>query len=127
MKERLLTYNRDIVCLPKSYGQSTTINIPKSRAELGNNGLIGKITLNSSMSEEEIFSEIRSVFRVLMNHNNNFSFQVLQPMGGSNKSLTIPAVSYSFKWTASTIVPKSNKVPIYILAKEPLLKVSKQL
>lgn len=125
-KEKLLKYNRDIICLPKSYGQSTTIAIPKSRAELGKNGLIGKIALDSSMSEDEIFNEIRSVFRGPMNHNNNFAFKVLQTMGGSNKSLTIPAVSHSFKWTASTIVPKSNKVPIYILAREPLVKVSTQ-
>ena len=110
----------------KSYGQSTTIAIPKSCAELGKNGLIGKIALDSSMSEDEIFHEIRSVFCGPMNHNNNFAFKVLQTMGGSNKSLTIPAVSHSFEWTASTIVPKSNKVSIYILAREPLVKVSTQ-
>ena len=45
-------------------------------------------------------------------------------MGGTSKSLAIPSVSDSFKWTASAIVPKNSKVPLYILAKEPLVKVS---
>ena len=39
--------------------------------------------------------------------------------------LTIPALSDSFKWTASAIVSKNAKVPLYIiLAKEPPNKLS---
>jgi len=75
------------------------------------------------MTEEEIFTEIRSVFRTPMDGNEEFSFDVLQPTGGKSKGLTIPALSPSYKWTASSIVPKSAKVPLYILAKEPLIQV----
>lgn len=76
------------------------------------------------MSEEEIFDEIRSVFRVPMGENSSFSFDVLQPTGGKRKELIIPALSSSYKWTASSIVPKNAKSPLYIIAKEPLIKVN---
>jgi hypothetical protein len=123
-KEKLFTYDRDIICLPMSHGDGTSaIKIPKSRMELAKNGLIGKIRLTSMMTEEVIFDEIRSVFRGPMNGNTEFSFEVLQPMGGTSKCLTIPSLSDSFKWTASAIVPKNAKNPLYILAKEPLVQI----
>lgn len=121
--KKLFTYDRDIICLPKSYAVSSEIKIPKDRMELATNGLIGKIRLSSETSEKTIFAEIRSVFREPMNNNELFQFDILQPMGGSSKSLTIPSLSESFKWTASAIISKNAKVPMYILAKEPLVKV----
>ena len=81
---------------------------------------MGKIHLTSSMSEPEIMNEIRSVFKKPMKSNPNFPFKVLQPTGGSSKGLSIPALSSSFKWTASAIAGKSNKVIIYILAEDEL-------
>lgn len=124
-KEKLFTYDRDIVCLPMSHAQhgSSTIKIPKCRMNLAKMGLIGKIRLTSMMNEEMIFDEIRSVFRGPMNENKEFKFEVVQPMGGTSKCLTIPSLSDSFKWTASAIVPKNAKSPLYILAKEPLIQV----
>lgn len=123
-KEKVFTYDRDIICLPKSYGRSSNIPIPRSRTQLSKNGLIGKIRLTSDMTQEDIFDEIRSVFRGPMQGSSTFLFDVLQPAGGHSKSLTIPALSDSFKWTASAIVSKNAKVPLYVLAKEPLNKVS---
>lgn len=124
MKERFFTYDRDIICLPMSYGSSSAINIPKSRANLAKNGLIGKLRLTSDMTEETIFDEIRSVFRGPMGNSKSFCFDVLQPTGGSSKSLTVPSLSHSFKWTASAILPKNAKMPLYIRAKDPLVCVN---
>ena len=87
---------------------------------LGRNGLMGKIRLSSSMSEEMIMDEIRSVFRRPMEDKDNFMFPILQPSGGSSKSLSIPALSSSYKWTAGAVAGKNSKMPIYILAEDPL-------
>ena len=95
------------------------ITIPRSREELSKAGLVGKISLSSDMSEDAIFEEIRSVFQGPMRGSSLFSFEVLQSTGGKSKSLTIPAVSSSFRWTASAIA-KNPKMPIYILAQDPL-------
>ena len=72
------------------------------------------------MTQDDIYHEIRSVFRGPMEGSSTFLFDVLQQAGGKSKSLTTPALSDSFKWTASAIVTKNAKVPLYILAKEPL-------
>ena len=79
------------------------------------------------MTQDDIFDEIRSVFRGPMDGSNTFLFDVLQPAGCHTKSLTIPALSDSFKWTASTIVSKNAKVPLYILAKESLKGIQIQI
>ena len=105
VKAKLFTYDSDIICLPKSYGGSSTIKIPKTRTELG------KIRLTSNMTEQMIFDEIRSVFHEPMGGSTAFAFSILQPMGGTSKSLAIPSLSDSFKWTASAIVPKNSKGP----------------
>ena len=55
------------------------------------------------MTQDDIFDEIQSVFRGPMDGSNTFLFDVLQPAGDHSKSLTIP---------------------LYILAKESLNKVS---
>ena len=49
-----------------------------------------------------------------------FEFRILQATGGTSKSLTIPAVSSSFKSTAAAIAGKNAKAPIYIPAKDKL-------
>ena len=70
VKERVYSYDRDIVCLPQSYaGKSKVIPIPRNRDELSIAGLVGKITLTSDISEEAIFDEIQNVFRVPMKGN----------------------------------------------------------
>ena len=59
-----------------------------------------------------------------MNGSTTFPFEVLQPTGGSSKSLTVPALSNTYEWNATNISPKSAKTAIYIRAKEPLVNVS---
>ena len=66
------------------------------------------------MSQDEIFDEIRRVFSGPMKGDSTFRFEVLQPTGGSSKSLTVPALSSSYEWTASSILPKNAKVSLYI-------------
>ena len=59
-------------------------------------------------------AEIRFVFSMPMGNQSNFGFKILQPFGSSNKSLSVPALSFSFKWTASAIAGKNSKTPIYV-------------
>lgn len=97
--------------------QQGDISIPrgKERERLGQNGLIGKVRLTSDMSEEEIFSEIRTVFCKAMGNDSNFPFTVLQPTGSGCKTLSIPSTSASFLWTAREICGSAKNV-IYIMA-----------
>ena len=69
----------------------------KYRADLASWGLIGKLYLTSTMSDEEVIAEICTVFKDQMNNNPKFPFVYLQPTGGRSKSLTIPSQSSSFK------------------------------
>ncbi len=73
---------------------------------LGRNGLIGKIRLTSFMSESAIMSEIRSMFHVPMEEKNDFVFKILQASGGNSKTLSLPSLSASFKWTAGAVCGK---------------------
>lgn len=122
--ERLFTYDRDIVCLPQSFvGKTGLITIPRQREKrefLACNHLCGKIQLSSAMSQDEIYKEIRSVFRRPMDNDSLFRFEILQNSGGNTKSLNIPVLSPSYKWTAGAICGKNAKVPIYILARDKL-------
>ncbi len=106
-KERLMSYDRDIMCFPKSYGkQSDLINIPKKRSRrefLAKNKLIGKIQMNSAMREDDIFEEIRACFRRPMRGNDSFRFKILQPSGGDTRCLMVPEVSESYKWSAGAV------------------------
>ena len=55
------------------------------------------------MTEEDIYSEVRSVFAKPMRNDPLFPFRFLQATGRGNKTLTIPAVSTHFRWTASKV------------------------
>lgn len=105
-KPKVTTYDRDIVCLPFSYSSSDgqyAIPRKESRANLASNGLIGKICLASDMEEDEILSEIRSVFANAVGHDPAFPFSLLQRCGPGTNALTAPSLSSSFSWTAREI------------------------
>ncbi len=113
-------YDRDIICIPKCLCSGTCIKIPRSkqiRETLGRNGLIGKIRLTSFMSESAIMSEIRSVFHVAMEEKHDFVFKT---SGGNSKTISLPSLSASFKWTAGAICGKNSKMPIYFWRKTTL-------
>lgn len=114
-----MQYNRDVMCLPSSYGDGgwNSISVPrgKQRAILAKLGLQGKVTLSSDMSEDSICNEIRSAFVEAMGHDSSFPFTFLQTSGGGGKTLVVPSLSSSFQWNAQEVC-KLGKSCIYILA-----------
>ena len=123
--QRMYTYDRDIICLPKSQlGKDGLVRIPRKKSMrdyLAMNKLIGKIRPTSDMSEGAIFREIRSVFGGPMDCDPNFPFKILQTCGGGSKTLSAPVLSSSFKWTAGAVAGRNTKVPVYILAEDDLI------
>lgn len=122
---RLYTYDRDIACLPKRFAkkEDALIPIPRKREIrqfLAVNKLVGKIQLKSNMDEKEMFREIRSVFRGPMDEDSSFPFSILQPSGGGSRTLMVPELSHSYRWTASSLAGGNAKTPIYILAEDAL-------
>lgn len=125
-KGKLIVYERDIMCLPQSFLRDI-ISIPKKknvRHFLAANKLVGKIQLRSNMDETEIFQEIRSVFHVPMRYSEDFNFKILQSSGGDSRSLIVPELSHSYKWTAGAVAGRNAKTPIYILAEDDLQVIS---
>ena len=120
---KITYYNRDVICLPQSYARGNCKSIPiprkKARTTLAEMGLQGKISLRSDMLEEAINCEIRSAFADVMGHDPFFPFAFLQLSGGGSKTLTLPSLSSSFRWTAGE-VGKLGKSVIYILAQRKL-------
>ena len=55
-----------------------------------------------------------------MGYNDQFQFTILQTSEGDSKSLMIPELSSSYRWTATAIAGRNAKVPIYILADDEL-------
>ena len=121
-KKKFQEWDRDIMCIPLEYARGSEVTIPrgKLRVEFASKGLAAKIRLNSEMSENEIFAEIRSAFSVVMGNDEDFQFQILQSAGGGTKSLVVPGRSTSFVWTAKQVVATAGRGAIYILAKQEL-------
>ncbi len=123
-KGREITYERDIICLPKSFGaHKDLIEKPKTKMKrqfLVRNKLVGKLKILSSMDEEEVFYEIRSIFRKPMRGDESFQFKILQPCGGDSRSLMLPEVSETYRYTAGAVAGRNAKTPVYILAEDPL-------
>ena len=121
--ESVKTWTRSIICLPKDYQgkEGQTIQIPRKRkrAILGQCGLIGKILLKSTMTEEDIKSEVRSVFSQAMGHDPLFPFRFLQATGSGTKTLTVPGVSTHFHWTSSEVAGLGSS--IYVIADQDLV------
>ena len=87
------------------------------RQHLAKHGLGSKIMLSSDIDEfQNICRNMMFFFSNSFGHK-NFRFQILQPTGGFNKSLTISQVSHQYKWFTSSMAGKKGKVPI--LAQEP--------
>ena len=122
-RESAQVWDRDIVCIPKADGEASPISFPrgKSRAKLAAKRLIGKIRLTSTMSENEMEKEVRSVFKCQMHNREDFPFVFLQCTGAGSKSLSIPSKSATFTWTPQQVAKLGNsKSPIYILAQDEL-------
>ena len=112
------------MCLPVEY-DANRISYPrgKFRAKLAASGLIGKLHLLSSMTVEEVQEEICSVFSKPMGGRKDFPFTYLQPTGAGTRTLTVPSVSPSFRWTAQQVAKMgSSSQAIYIIAKDKLIE-----
>ena len=117
-----ISFDRDIICLPYNYPEKTGIfPFPrgKVRSTLGTQGLIGKFNIDSGMSENEIFSEIRSVFKLPFNGDEEFPFKILQSAGMGSKSLIVPALSSNYEWKAREVASSGGKL-VYIWAQKEL-------
>ena len=80
-------------------------------------GLIGKIRLSSDMNEDDVKREVCSVFQGPMGNDLNFPFVFLQAAGEGSKTLVIPSVSSTYRWTAQQVSRLAGqKGNIYILA-----------
>lgn len=89
----------------------------KKKFILAAQGLTGKVHLESDWGEEQVFNEIRSVFSEAMGNDSNFPFEILQLAGTGIKSLIVPALSSSFKWTPKEVAGRYDST-IYILCKK---------
>ena len=121
---KITQYNRDVMCLPSSYGDGgqKCISIPRGqqRAYLAKLGLQGKVTLSSVMCKDSIRDEIRSAFKEAMGQDSSFPFTFLQTSGYGAKTLAVPSLSSSFQWTAQEVCKLSKSSCIYILAEKRL-------
>lgn len=125
-EQKFQTWDRNIVCLPLNREKSCSIPRGKARAQLGSQGLIGKIRLDSTMSEEEVFSEICSVFQAPMCSDPNFPFQLMQTVGGGSKSLSTPATSSRFTWSGKEVAKMSGQGCLYIQALKDLQPIDEE-
>lgn len=90
---------------------------------------MGKVTLTSDMSPEDIQREMCSVFSDSV-EGDQFTFTYLQSSGGGTKSLCVPKVSSRFQWNAQQVASLGRNSCIYILAdvtiKPTAVKVPKE-
>ena len=75
----------------------------KLRIDLGKKGLIGKIRLESCMSEAEIFAKIISCFSKAFAGSTTFPFRILQSAGSGARSLIIPSLCDNYEWSAKVV------------------------
>ena len=124
-------YSRDIVLLPPEYrNKSGDVVIPRSgkRSLLGRAGLIGKIEINSTMTDLEVRKEICEVFSMAMGitaddikHGYIFPFVYLQRAGSGTRALCSPSVKTSFEWNGKQVASLAKAGSfIYVLAESDL-------
>lgn len=79
-QQRPKTHTKNIICLPPFTGSNVPIPRGESRAKLAEDGLIAKITFESTCNESQIGAEIYSLFRHLFEDGSGqmFSFQYLR-------------------------------------------------
>lgn len=87
-------------------------------SDLGRQGLIGKIRLESTMSECDIFDEIRSCFKEPFGGDTVFPFTILQSAGA--KSLIVPSLSTTYEWKAKEVASSGGTRAVYIWAQKDL-------
>lgn len=129
---KMISYVRDVILLPMDYVNCDgEIYIPRcaKRNKLGKTGLIGKIEINSAMSDQHVREEICAVFSSPMGlleddlkNGRLFPFSYLQRAGTGSKSLCSPSVREGFEWSGRQVASLSKSGSfIYLLAKAKLV------
>jgi len=125
---KVTTYSREIFLLLAEFkSDSGEVLIPRGghRRFLGRAGLIGKIQINSAMSENEVRKEICAIPMGLTHEDlisgHYFPFTYLQKAGSGSRSLCLPSVTSSFEWNGKQVstLGKAGTF-IYILAEAAL-------
>ena len=126
------TYVRDIMLMPHDYKNPNTgvVLFPRSakRISLGGAGLVGKVEIDSSMTEIEVRREICEVFSIPMGlspddikNYNLYPFTYLQRAGSGSRSLCVPSVKSTFEWNGKRVASLAKAgAYIYILADRDL-------
>ena len=124
-------YVRDILCLPRSWCNKSQIPIPRGhrRNYLAENGLLGKIEFNSTMTSKDIILEVSRVFSSPMglskteieDEEKRLNFLFLQRAGAGSRTLCRPSVADSFEWNGKHVasLAKSGGI-IYVQALDTL-------
>ena len=119
---KITTWDREIICLPNCYKELSVngiMPIPRKKKDvLASFGLVGRLHLESDWTDEEVKEEIRSTFNNATG-DKSFSFRFLQITGTGKKSLMIPMVSNSYKWTPKEVAGRADK-PVYIIMENVL-------
>ena len=79
------------------------------------------------MTQEEIFSEIRSCFKEPFDGDTEFPFKILQSAGAGSKSLILPSLSSSYEWKAKEVASSGGTRAVYIWAQKELNAVKCQV
>ena len=129
---KIIHYVRDVILLPPQYrsSQTGTVSIPRktNQSILGAAGLVGKVELDSFMTENEVRQEICEVFSIPMGlttedlkSKNLFPFIYLQRAGSGSRSLCVPSVKSTFDWNGKRVSSLAKAgTCIYILAEKDL-------
>lgn len=100
-------------CYMSLFSSNGVLPIPRKKKDiLASYGLVGRLHLESDWSEGEVLEEIRSTFKDSIHDSNQFKF--LQVTGVGSKSLMVPKLSASYKWTPKEVAGRADK-PIYVL------------
>ena len=134
---KVVTYTRDIFCLPPNMkGHNAIVVIPRGsrRSALADerSGLLGKIVFEADWCEERMTEEITRVFAkpfdmstADIESGKRLEFLYLQRAGAGARSLCIPSVTSSFEWSGRQVatLAKSGGI-IYILSVQEIPVVS---
>jgi len=118
---KVVTWDREIICLPNcctKFSSNGVLPISRKKKDvLASFGLVGRLHLESDWSESEVLAEIRSTFHDNLDENTWFKF--LQVTGVGSKSLMIPKLSASYKWTPKEVAGRADR-PIYVLLQDDI-------
>jgi len=121
---KVTTYSRDIFLLPQTCkSDSGDVLIPRGnhRSLMGRAGLIGKVQINSTMSESDVFAKSMGLTERTLAKWPIFSLHLPAESRIRFRSLCVPSVAPSFEWNGKQVstLTKAGTF-LYVLALEML-------